>query len=84
MKEDRLIQLIKKHEQLGAQIEDLKAKTAIQLRKDDTRRKILLGACLLAKNGGDFNVWLDDLDKFLTTKTDRTLFNLPIKQVNHE
>jgi hypothetical protein len=51
-----------------------------RMRKDDTRRKILAGAILLAKvESGDFDArtfrrWLD---KALTRKDDRELFRLP-------
>lgn len=78
MKEETLIDLIKKHEQVSERIADLRTKTAIQLRKEQTRRQILLGACLLKKTNGDYSCWLEDLDKFLTAKADRILFNLPV------
>lgn len=51
-----------------------------QARKDDTRRKIIAGAIVLAKveqgvlPNGQFQRWLDES---LTRPDDRALFNLP-------
>jgi len=78
MNEKRLLELIQQESQLSERIADLRTKNAIQLRKEQTRRQILLGACLLKKTNGDYTRWLKDLDKFLTAKADRILFNLPI------
>ena len=78
MKEETLIDLIKKYEQVSERIADLRTKNAVQLRKEQTRRQILLGACLLKKTNGDYTRWLKDLNKFLTSRADRILFNLPI------
>ena len=78
---------IKSHEErlkkLKAQKQDVlarqKSKQAEQQRRDDTRKKILLGAYLLDKmreDSGAKQIVLADLDKYLTKKTDRTLFHL--------
>lgn len=50
-----------------------------QLRKDDTRKKILIGACMLKLAEGNQEAnerMLKQLDKFLTNDRDRILFNL--------
>ena len=78
---------IKSHEerlkQLKAQKQDVlarqKSKQAEQQRRDDTRKKILLGAYLLNKmqeDSGTKQIILTDLDRYLTEKRDRTLFGL--------
>ena len=75
----RLDDLLKKREQLNAQIQKERNKQAKQRRKDDTRRKILMGALLsdLIKNGEfSHNEFIAKLDKFLTRDTDRKLFYL--------
>jgi hypothetical protein len=49
-------------------------------RRDDTRRKILVGACMLTRlQRGDLTreVLLSMLDPFLTRPDDRALFGLP-------
>ncbi|WP_367947485.1 mobilization protein [Acinetobacter sp. BY484] len=77
---------IKTHEerlkQLKAQKQDVitreKKKNAEQQRKDDTRRKILLGSYLLQKMENDLNKEkiLAGLNQYLTEDRDRKLFNL--------
>lgn len=50
-----------------------------QQRKDDTRKKILIGACMLklAEENQEANErMLKQLDNFLTNDRDRDLFNL--------
>lgn len=50
-----------------------------QQRKDDTRKKILIGACMLKlaeENLEENERMLKQLDKFLTNDRDRDLFNL--------
>lgn len=55
-----------------------KAKLKEQERKDDTRRKILLGSYLLKKMESDANKEkiLADLNEYLTEDRDRKLFGL--------
>lgn len=56
-----------------------KAKAREQERKDDTRRKILLGSFLLTKmNKDDFEKQkiLAEINEYLTEDRDRKLFNL--------
>ena len=45
--EARREKLLKRKAELEAQLKDLQAREATQLRKDDTRRKVLLGAFVL-------------------------------------
>ena len=55
----------------------LRAKEREQKRKDDTRRKILIGACMmkLAEDNPEANeLMLKQLDRFLTEERDRKLF----------
>ena len=55
-----------------------KKKITDQQRKEDTRRKILLGSYLLKKMENDANKEkiLADLNEYLTEDRDRKLFNL--------
>lgn len=76
----RLEQLLKKREQLNAQIQKVKTKEASQKRKEDTRRKILLGALMMEmmeRGELDKNKIRKRLDSFLTRDIDRSLFDLP-------
>ncbi|MBN9289052.1 MAG: mobilization protein [Gammaproteobacteria bacterium] len=71
--------LMKKRAQLDARIQNLKAKESSQQRKDDTRRKILVGSYILDKNqkAGTLEKIIQELDKFLSKPNDRALFDLP-------
>lgn len=76
----RLEQLLKRREELNAQIQKIKAQKASQKRKSDTRRKILLGALMMEmmeQGELDKNKIMKRLDGFLTREIDRSLFNLP-------
>jgi len=76
----RLEQLLKKREQLNAQIQKVKTKEASMKRKGDTRRKILLGALMMEmmeRGELDKNKIRKRLDSFLTRDIDRSLFDLP-------
>lgn len=94
MKVESLEQQIAKQEerlkQLKAQKQAViareKAKQKEQQRKDETRRKILLGSYLLKKmdNPLDRQKILADLDEYLTEDRDRKLFNLTNKDNTHE
>jgi len=81
--EERLKQL---KAQKQAVIAREKAKQKEQQRKDETRRKILLGSYLLKKmdNPLDRQKILADLDEYLTEDRDRKLFNLTNKDNTHE
>ncbi|KXB17340.1 hypothetical protein [Xylella fastidiosa] len=78
-KEERLKALELKQAQIKAQIQAIKARDTAQERKDDTRRKVLIGSVVLKliKDGkleqAQINQWLDDA---LTAIRDRALFGL--------
>ena len=87
MKNESLEQKIAKQEerlkQLKAQKQAIEArekkKITEQKRKDDTRRKILLGSMMLKKFEDEIEKQkiLADLNEYLTENRDRLLFNLP-------
>lgn len=63
----------------------MRAKEREQQRKDDTRRKILIGSCMLKiteENQENYNKLMLQLDKFLTNDRDRELFGLGLKSEN--
>ena len=81
----RLEQLLKKQEELKAQIRKEKNKLSQQERKLDTRRKILLGALMMdmmKKGELDEKKIMKRLDGFLSRNTDRKLFDFPLTQAN--
>jgi len=58
-----------------------RAKEREQQRKDDTRRKILIGACMLKiteENQDNHDKLMLQLDRYLTDNRDRLLFGLGI------
>lgn len=75
------LEKLKKQEQLlKARIQKAESRHKEQERKDDTRRKILLGALCLDKLRHDSNFAFinDELNTFLTKNNDRKLFGLPL------
>lgn len=76
--EERLKQL---KAQKQAALAREKKKISDQQRKDDTRRKILLGSYLLKKMQNEVNreKILAELNEYLTEDRDRKLFNLQSK-----
>jgi|SaaInlV_120m_DNA_4_1040238.scaffolds.fasta_scaffold75199_1 hypothetical protein len=74
--------------QLNAKKQRIKAKQNTQNRKDDTRRKILLGAVVLKKvESGDWprEKMISLLEDHLTKKSDRALFDLePLPEIKGE
>ena len=75
---------LEKLKQLKAQKQAIeareRAKQKEQDRKDDTRRKILLGSYLIKKmesNEANKEKILAELNEYLTENRDRQLFNLP-------
>jgi hypothetical protein len=82
--DDRIASLEQRLKQLKAQQQHVaqrrRAFESRQSRKEDTRRKILAGAIVLAKieqgvlDGAVFQKWLDEA---LTRADDRALFKLP-------
>lgn len=62
-----------------------RAKEREQQRKDDTRRKILIGACMLKiteENQENHDKLMLQLDRYLTDNRDRVLFGLGIINEN--
>jgi hypothetical protein len=79
MTTSKLDQLTKKREELNAQIQALKAKENQKKRKDETRKKILIGGVVMKmlKTGEMPQERLNQLlDKHLEKKTDRELFQI--------
>ncbi len=80
--EEKIAKQQEKLNQLKAQKQAIEArekkKVAEQQRKDDTRRKILLGSYLLKKmeNEDSKTKILAELNEYLTEERDRKLFNL--------
>ncbi|MDI9693702.1 mobilization protein [Acinetobacter baumannii] len=81
--EQKIEQQEQKLKQLKAQKQAIEArertKKKEQERKDDTRRKILLGSYLIKKMDNDAEInskTLDDLEQYLTANRDRALFGL--------
>ena len=81
--EERLKQQEERLKQLKAQKQAKdareKAKQKVQERKNDTRRKILLGSYLLKKmeDEAEKEKILMELNEYLTENRDRQLFDLP-------
>jgi len=75
----RLEQLKKKREQLNAQIQKVEATGRTKERKQETRRKILVGAYFLnkAREDGAMENLTQQVDAYLTRNIDRVLFGLP-------
>ena len=76
----RLEKLLKKEQQLKAQIQQAQAIERTKQKKQDTRRKFLVGAAILAQvESGEFEQenLLTILDAFLTRPSERELFGLP-------
>ena len=77
----KLEQLLKKQEELKAQIRKEKNKLSQAERKLDTRRKILLGSLMIdmmKKGELDEKKIMKRLDGFLTKETDRKLFDFSV------
>ena len=84
--EQKIEQQEQKLKQLKAQKQAIEArertKKKEQERKDDTRRKILLGSYLIKKmnaNEANKEKILAELNEYLTDDRDRQLFDLPMK-----
>ncbi len=79
----KLDELLRKREELNARIQKERNKHSQQKRKEDTRRKILLGALMMnMMKSGELNEKkiIKKLDGFLTRDIDRKLFDLPAKK----
>ncbi len=76
-RQDRIKELESKKKQLEARIQKLKAAESAKKRKEDTRRKILLGSMVMKLI--ETGYWqkeeiYEQLDKFLDKQLDRKLF----------
>ena len=83
----RLETLLKKREQLNAQIIKQRNKESQLKRKQNTRRKILLGALvmnLMEKEELSREQIMKELDVYLTKDIDRALFDLPSRDEKKE
>lgn len=83
----RVLELKKKKAQLEAQLMELERRQKERNRKDDTRRKVLVGAYVLEMIEEDGkNITLNEsilrseLDRFLIRNNDRALFGLEAKE----
>lgn len=77
--EARIENLRSRRAQIDAEILRLHARDKTQSRKDDTRRKILIGALIMSEMEGrqDFNDWVRSLlARKLNKPRDRALFGL--------
>ena len=82
--EERISELEKQRNQINARLQKERAKIAAQKRKDDTRRKIIAGAALLAHAEHDNTVkaqlWRI-LDQNVTRPKDRAMLGLSDKPI---
>ncbi len=80
----KLEALKQKQAVLKARIEMMSAREKTIAKKQDVRRKILLGAFALEQAKLDNTVaeLYQKMDKFLTRNSDRALFDLPMLAVN--
>ena len=86
-RQDRIKELEQKKKQIEARIQKLKAIESTKKRKEDTRRKILLGAMVMKLI--ETGYWqkeeiYEQLDKFLDKAIDRKLFGLSELQQDEE
>ena len=82
---DRIVELEKKKQQIANRIVRLRNMESAKQRKIDTRRKILAGAWILHRIDQDTDdrlrlMLIQGLDEFLVSDRDRELFDLPPKQ----
>ena len=85
--EERIAELEKQQAQIKARLQKERAKISAQKRKDDTRRKIIVGAALLAHAEHDpamkDQLWRI-LDSQVTRPQDRALLGLSVSDRNIE
>ena len=80
---ERLAKLEEQRARINAEIQRVRAREQQQKRKEDTRRKVLIGAWILGKvESGEWpeQRLLDGLDSYLERDHDRALFGLPPRQ----
>ncbi len=66
-----------KIDKLRAEERRLKTRLGREYRRQDTRRKILIGSWLLAQEGSDLPTLGERMDGWLIRQADRQLFGLP-------
>lgn len=74
--------LEKRKSQIDAQLSDLKAREKTQARKDETRRKIIIGGLVMAQmeKDADFKATMNALiERGVTRAVDRRVLGLPKK-----
>ena len=77
--EERISDLEKQRDQINARLQKERAKISAQKRKDNTRRKIIVGAAMLAHAEHDDTVKVQlwrILDQHVTRPQDRALLGL--------
>lgn len=80
---EKLQKLMEKKQKIQKQLNAIMARENKQKRKDDTRKKILIGSVVLAESKINEKTaeWLQKiLDKRITKDADRKLFDLPVKE----
>ena len=77
---DKLEKLEKQMKQLQQRVASEKARIRNKERKDDTRRKILVGAYFMEKYQDNRDELVKTIDPFLTREKDRELFGLKLKE----
>ncbi len=78
----KLDKLLEQREKINARIQKARARETAQKRKEDTRRKILLGALMIEmmdKGELDDGVIMKRLEGFLTRDIDRKLFDFAVQ-----
>ena len=77
-KMNQLEKLKKQKEILDARIQQAESKLKVKERKEDTRRKILIGAFMMEKLKKEekFDSMIQELDGFLMRNSDRKLFGM--------
>ncbi len=77
---EKLAKLEEQRARINAEIQRVRAREQQQVRKDETRRKVLIGAMLLGKARSDSDLkarLVQELDEYLERPHDRALFGLP-------
>ena len=85
--QERIADLERQHAQIKARLNRERAKITAQKRKDDTRRKIIAGAALLAHANHNpafkKQIW-QVLNTHVTQKQDRALLGLDAERVDQK
>ena len=79
---ERLAKLEEQRARINAEIQRVRAREQQQKRKEDTRRKVLVGAWMMAKvQSGEWpeQKLIEAMDSYLERDHDRALFGLPPK-----